>query len=320
MGSLIEVITTQAEAGNKSRRESKPKTSFWASESETMAFDIYHKWMGTPPTNPMEGETVMMLTMRKMSEVAVTSLMRKAQVLIKKFSNDERVYFEWGPHKVPVSGYPDAGVWIDGEIALVEIKTYYGQHNHVEVTAGRVKEGYLKQLAIYQYHYKIRHGILLMINQGTGEMTEFDLYQNPDNPYHFACPDNEKEFNLEETFKRWEKIYVENILPKKEPAIDYQYKYDIYALDWSKVSAANISAARNNQKVLGDWQVKYSDYKDLIISRQGTVPGYTEEELDHIRQVTAGYSSRNSGLVRFEDSPESTAGDIKIPTKPLIIK
>lgn len=320
MGSLIEIINHQAESGNQSRRQSKPKTSFWASESEAMAFDIFHKWMGTPPTNPMEGETVMMLTMRKMSEVAAVSLMRKAGILVKRFANDERMYFEWGQHKVPISGYPDAGVWIDNEVAIVEIKTFYGTHHEMDISAGRVKLPYLKQLAIYMYHHKIRHGILLMINQGTGTMYEFDLYQNPDNPYHFACPDNEVEFNLEETFKRWEKIYVENILQKKEPAIEYRYKYDLKTLDWSKVSAADISAARNNKKVLGDWQVKYSDYKDLVISREGTVPGYTDEELDFIRTATAGYSQRNSGLVKFEAPAGSDHRDIKMPAKPLIIK
>ena len=321
MGSLIDTINQQAESKNEDRHKAKPKTSFWASESEAMAFDIYHKWMGTPETNPMEGETIMMLTMRKMSEVAVTSLMRKANVLVKRFSNDERVYFEWGPHKVPVSGYPDAGVVTDGALALVEIKTYYGQHNHIEVTAGRVKLSYLKQLAIYMYHHKVQHGILLMINQGTGEMTEFDLYQDEKNPYHFLCPDNTVEFNLEETFKRWEKIYVENILPKKEPAIEYQYKYDVFTLDWSKVSAANISAARNGKKVLGDWQVKYSNYKDLIISRQGTVPGYTAEELDHIRKVTTGYANRNSKMVQYEPGPDVAAKlAVPLPAKPLIIK
>lgn len=320
MGSLIETITYQAETQNNRRRTTKPKTSFWASESESMAFDIYHKWMGTEPTNPMGGETVAMLMMRKMTELAITSLLRKSSILVKRFSNEERVYFKWGKHKIPVSGYPDAGVYIDGEVALVEIKTYYGQHNHIEVTAGRVRLGYLKQLAIYMFYFKVKHGILLMVNQGTGEMTEFDLYQKDSDPLHFFCPDNEIEFTLKDTFERWEKIYAENILPKKEPAIEYQYKYDIYSLDWSKVSTTDISKARNGKKVLGDWQVKYSEYKDLIISRQGTTPGYSNEELDYIRKVTTGYSDRNSGMVRFESPPGELNSAPKIPPKPIIIK
>lgn len=317
MGSLIETINASAVDLNKLKRGEKKKTSFWASETEAMAFDIYHKWLGTPETNPMEGETLMMLTMRKLTETAVVEALENAKILIKQFANDERIYFEWGEHKVPISGYPDAGVMIDEQAAIVEIKTYYGQHNHVEVTAGRVKLHYLKQLAIYLYHLKIPHGILLMINQGTGEMTEFDLYQNPDNPYHFACPDNDIEFNLLDTFRRWEKIYVENILPRREPAIEKVYKYDIYKLDWSKVSMADISKARNGHKVLGDWEVKYSSYKDLIVERQKTSLGYTNEEIDYIRQVTDGYSRRASGMVKFVEEDEPAEA---MPAKPKIIK
>lgn len=324
MGSLIETMSEQAEANNKLRGEKKKKTSFWASETEAMAFDIYHTWMGTPQTNTMGGETVMMLTMRSMSEKSAVALMRKANILVKRFTNDERVYFEWGENKVPISGYPDAGVYLDGETAIVEIKTYYGQHNHIQVTGGKVRTSYLKQLAIYLYHFKVTHGILLMINQGTGEMTEFDLYQNPENPYHFTCPDNEIEINLLDTFKRFEQIYVDHILPRKEPPIEYVYKYPIETLNFDKLSSADISAARNGRKVLGDWQVKYSNFKDLIIQRQGTVPGYTEAELAYILERTRGYSSRaKPGVIKFE---ELSQGDGRngsgpgIPIKPIIIK
>lgn len=321
MGSLIETINTSAVDTNKLKRGEKKKTSFWASETESMAFDIYHKWIGTPATNPMQGETLMMLTMRKMSEEATVALLENAGVLLKRFTNDERVYFEWGPNKVPVSGYPDAGVAIDGSEAIVEIKTYYGQHNDVEVKAGRVRLSYLRQLAIYMYYFKMEHGILLMINQGTGEMTEFDLYQifspNPNSPLHFICPDNDIEFNLEETFKRWDKIYVENILPRVEPAIEFTYKYDIYKLDWSKISSSDISKARNGHKVLGDWAVKYSDFKNLIVEKQGTTLGYTNQEIDYIRKVTEGYSRRASGMVKFVEEPESAPVG-PMPLKPLI--
>lgn len=316
MGSLIETIEASAVDLNKLKRGEKKKTSFWASQTEAMAFDIYHQWIGTPETNPMEGETLMMLTMRKMSEEAVVELLENAGILLKRFANEERVYFEWGPNKVPISGYPDAGVSIDGGEAIVEIKTYYGQHNHVEVTAGRVRLSYLRQLAIYMFHFKMQHGILLMINQGTGEMTEFDLYQQ-ENPYHFICPDNDIEFNLEDTFKRWEKIYVENILPRVEPPIEKIYKYDIYKLDWSKVSTSDISKARNGVKVLGDWEIKYSSYKNLIVERQNTTLGYTNEEIDYIRKITEGYSRRSSGAIKFVEEPESEPVG-PMPLKPLI--
>jgi hypothetical protein len=277
----------------------KKKTSFWASESETMAFEIYHRWMATEPTNPITGEKLIMLSMRKLTEVAIVDLMRKAGILVENLSNDERCYFEWGPNKVPISGYPDAVISHNKEKIVVEIKTYYGGKQHSEIRIGIVKTNYLKQLAIYMYHLKISHGILLMVNQGTGEKFEYELYRKEDNPYYFICTDNDIEINLEETFKRFEKIYVENILTQKEPAIEYQYKYDINKINWDEISSDKISKARANKAVIGDFQIKYSDFKDLIIERQNTTPGYTDEELKTIRQLTDGYSIKKANKVKF---------------------
>jgi len=280
----------------------KKKTTFWASESETMAFDIFHRFMGTEPTNPISEEKLMMLQMRKLTEMAVIEFLRKSGTLIPRLTNDERCFFEWGQNKVPISGYPDAGIKVGKEEIIVEVKTYYGGKQHSEIRIGNVKPSYLKQLAIYLYHFKIKHGILLMINQGTGERFEYDLYQQPKNKYHFICPDNSVEINLEETFKRFEKIWIENIHPQKEPEIEFIYKYDIEKINWEEITASAISKARNGHAVIGDWAVKYSDFKDLIIERQGTVPGYTPEELNRIKELTAGYSTKKSNQVRFDPS------------------
>jgi len=300
--SVIEILDQEIKLSREEDYLGKEKTSFWASETETMAFDIYHRWMKTDPTNPMDEEKMMMLKMRKLTEDAVVFYLQKSGQVIDRLTNQERCYFEWGPKKVPISGYPDLGLLYEGEEIIVEVKTYYGGKQHSEIRIGKIKEAYVKQLAIYLYHFKIKHGVLLMINQGTGERFEFDIYNVEGNPYHFICPDNEIEVNLEDTFKRWEKIYVNNILKKKEPKIEYQYKYDIENIDWENTPAGTISSARNNKAVIGDWQVKYSDWKDLIVKKQGTTLGYTPEELKRIRELTAGYSTKKLNQVRFDPS------------------
>ena len=297
--SIIELLDQTIKLNQEEEYLNKEKTSFWASESETMAFDIYHRWMKTEPTNPITEEKLMMLQMRKLTEEAIVSNLRRSGLVIESLTNGERCYFEWGPHKVPISGYPDLGLKYEKEKIIIEVKTYYGDKQHSEIRNGHVKTSYLKQLAIYMFYTKLKHGVLLMVNQGTGERFEFDLYQVKGNKYHFICPDNTIEINLEETFKRWEKIYIENILKKKEPKIEYQYKYDIEKIDWDNTSASKISKARNNHAVIGDWQVLYSDFKDLIIKKQGTVPGYTPEELNRIKELTAGYSTKKANQVRF---------------------
>lgn len=298
--SVVALIDEAVKLSQDENYAGKEKTSFWASETETMAFDIFHRWQKTPPTNPIDEEKLMMLKMRKLTEEAVVHFIKKSGRLIDRLTNEERCYFEWGPNKVPISGYPDLGILFDNEEVVIEIKTYYGGKQHSEIRVGHIKEAYLKQLAIYLYHFKIKHGVLLMINQGTGEKFEFDLYQNGNNPYHFICPDNEIDINLEDTFKRWEKIWLENIKTGIEPEPEFLYKYDIEKIDWNNISPSAIAKARNNKYVIGDWQVKYSDYKDLIIKKQGTVLGYTPEEIKRIRELTAGYSTKLTNQVRFD--------------------
>ena len=141
-----------------------------------------------------------------------------------------------------------------------------------------------------------------MINQGTGEMFEYEIYQNDKNPYHYICPDNDTEVDLKAVFKRFEKIWLKNVKPKKEPPIELIYKYDIEKINWDETSAGAISKARNNHAVIGDWEIKYSDFKDLIIKRQKTCPGYSAVELSRIRELTAGYSTKKSNKVRFDPS------------------
>ncbi len=298
MATIIPLIDDAIKLSREEEYLGKEKTSFWASETELMAFEIYHRWVGTKPTNPITEEKLMMLKMRKLTEEAIVLFLRKSGALIEKFSNDERCYFEWGPHKVPISGYPDVGVNIGGEEIIVEIKTYYGGMQHNKIRNGGVRESYLKQLAIYMYHWKIKHGILFMVNQGTGERFEFELYQEG-NEYHYICPDNGVEIDMLSVFKRFEKIWIENVKEKKEPEIEFQYKYDIEKIDWDEMSAGRISKARNNKAVIGDWSVIYSDFKDMIVKKQGTTLGYTDKEIARIKELTDGYTSKKSNQVKF---------------------
>ena len=299
---VIELINQAIVDTRDEEYAGKKKTTFWASESEVMAFDVYHRWKGTPATHPMSEEKQMMLKMRKLTEEAVVHFLRRSGTIIDRFTNDERVFFEWGKNKVPISGYPDIGLKVGNEEIIVEVKTYYGGKNHSEVRGGKVKTSYLKQLAIYLWHFKLDHGVMLMINQGTGEMFEFDLYRQGGDEYVFTCPDNEIMIDLKEVFMRWEKIWVENIQKDVEPKIEFTYKYPIEKIDWENTSADAIRKARGNHAVIGDWQCKYSDFKGIIAEREGTTLGYTDAELKRIRELTAGYSTKKSNQVRFDPS------------------
>ena len=265
-----------------------------------MAVDIFHRWIGTEPTNPITEEKLMMLKMRKLTEEAIVYYLKRSGKLIEKLSNEERCFFEWGKHKTPISGYPDAGIKLGNESVLVEVKTYYGGYQHSQIRIGKIKLSYLKQLAIYMYYFKIKRGLLLMVNQGTGERFEYDLYQKGNNEYHFICPDNAIEFSLKEVFARFEKIWVKNIKTKKEPKIEDLYKDDIEKINWDEMPSSVISKARNNKAVVGSWRVKYSDFKDMIVEKQGVELGYSDKEIKRIKELTAGYSTKTKNTIRFD--------------------
>jgi hypothetical protein len=101
--------------------------------------------------------------------------------------------------------------------------------------------------------------------------------------YHVeTCFGVEKEismrYNIKElALERWKKLdkYIaDNIVP--EP--DYVYKYPVDSVEVASQSKWQLEKAINGEKVLGDWQVAYSPYKEKILEVDGLSPGYTEEE------------------------------------------
>jgi hypothetical protein len=269
-------------------KERHAKNSYWCGEAETPVFDLYHKWIGTPPTNPMDAEKFIVFSAGKMMETSLVSTLTKMG-LVKEMTGDEQARVEMTRQGIPVTGYIDA-IFTNGN--PLEVKSFYGDYQAKELRSGKPRESYLKQLAMYMDFLGKDNGKLIYMDRGTGEMFEFDLVRTSDLKY--KCLN--VEFDLDDTYKRWARLYNNNIVPRKEPsAWENRYKIPVQEIDWSKVSNADISKARNNHKVIGDgWKINYSSYKNLILDRQGTVAGYTKEELDYIIKITRGYSSKKN--------------------------
>lgn len=268
---------------NLIREEQKKKESFWASDAEKSAFDIYHKFMGTPETNPPDGKTLWRFKCGELAEDGVVEALKKEDLI--EHGGDEQLRVELQYQNITITGKVDI-ILKDGN--LFEAKSFYGPYMESDFKKGIVKTNYLKQLATYLYALKKAVGYLFMVPMPMGEFYQFQLVQYA--PGKFRC--NDIEFDLIEEFDRWVKIYNENVLPKKEPVCEYRYKYPIEEIDWSKISKADITKARNGHKVIGDWQVLYSPYKKLIIEREGTKEGYSAEEMALIKELTKGYSSK----------------------------
>jgi len=275
-------------AENETQREKK---SFWATDAEKPVFDLYHQWIGTPATNPIDAEKLVMFQSAKMTELALVAQLQALGILQKPKQTfwdrllgkeDKQFRVEMVREGVPVTGYID-GLFVDG--TPLEVKTFYGEYQAKELKAGKPKTAYLKQLAVYMDFLNVDKGKLIYMDRGTGEMYEFTLVREGNN---FKCLTIE--FDITDTYKRWARLYKNNILPMIEPKSEYVYKYPIEQI--KTASKATISAARTNKAVHGDWQIKYSPYKDLLIEREGCGLGYSDEELRQIKELTKGYSSK----------------------------
>lgn len=274
------MLIQQIQAYYDSLEDTHEKKSFWASDVEKPLFDLYHSFIGTKPTNPPDAEKMMMFTVGKMTEVALVETFLKMGLV----ATTEQEHIQMEREGIPISGYIDVQ-FTDG--VLGEIKSYYGDYQSRELEAGKPKLSYLKQLAVYMDFKQATTGKLIYIHRGTGEMFEFILERVGT---IFTCRDIV--FDITETYRRWAKLYNENILPKVEPKSEYRYKIPLATIDWRTLSKSDIQKARNNQKVIGDgWQVQYSNYKDLLLAREGVQPGYTEAELQLINEATTGYTT-----------------------------
>ncbi len=294
MTNLIEVF--KEDFLKTSDEEKREKKSFWASECETPLFDLYHKWIGTEPTNPLDLNGIMIMNTGKMLELSLVEILEKKGIA-KIIDEQTRVEFELEEYGIKVSGYVDA--ILQNDIPL-EIKTFYGDYQERDLQMGKARSSYMKQLAIYMYYLKASKGILLYINRGNGNMYQFDLLRQgtkfrlvKKRDEYGRIIDAEDVFDLADTFKRWADLYKNHIVPKIEPKSEFRYKIPVNEIDWNTISKTDISKARNNQKVIGDsWQVAYSAYKDLIIEREGSTLGYSDEELAIIKEKTKGYTSK----------------------------
>lgn len=281
------IVTQMQEYLDKCAHEHdvKTKNSFWASEAELPLFDLYHRWKGTEATNPPQAEKQMMFMAAKMMELAIIDMLVKVG-LMEKQEKQERIDIE--REGIKISGYVD-GIMSNG--VPIEIKSFYGPYMAEELKMCRPKTSHLKQLAIYMDALGQTKGKLFYVDRGLGTTYEFTLERLPNGVFKCCTA----EFDINDTYKRWGKLYREHILTDIEPKSEFRYKIPIDEIDWNKLSASDISKARNNKMVIGDsWEVQYSSFKDLIIQREGTCLGYTEAELAKIKELTKGYMKKSN--------------------------
>lgn len=281
----------------------KQKVSFWATESESSAFELYHSFKGTPVTNPIDAETKFALGMRKKLEETMVDSFKDLGIYVEPepFTTTDGIYVEKpDQHRVDmerlgirISGYMDAIILEEGKKIPVEIKTSYGPYAKRDLDNCMPKLSYLKQLAQYMDYMGAFTGYLVQSHFKESflidNIYQFTLVRNGD---IFTC--GQQSFNLfEDVYKRYKMIWDTYIVLDIEPKSEYRYKYPLDTIDWKSVGSVKISKARNGKAVIGDWQVQYSGYKNLIAEKEGSELGYDDDEIALIKKLTAGFTTWN---------------------------
>lgn len=266
--------------------ESKVREAFYPSDFGKSDLEIYLSMRGIGKTNPPKWNE----TLKWGAGIGVEDKMMevlKYNGVIHEFYDqlfDGRVEME--REGVVIHGYIDGMNKTDEPIEIKSInnKNFFDIKSYKE---GKPRSNYVGQLAVYMDFLGKEIGYLFVAS--VDGLNTFWLVCRKFGDGKYRCGEIEVDINAE--YKKWSNI-KKLIKEKKMPNIfQHQYKYPLESIDWRSVSKTAISKARNNSAVIGDWQVQYSDWKDLIVKLQGTSLGYTNKELLYIHEQTKGYTT-----------------------------
>lgn len=287
--------------------EPKERTHFWATENSKCKRALYWKWFGEPASNPIQPRNLQIMSIGNKVEDQLVEDWSKMGILVER-----QKYIKIERNGILVSGKIDAIIkeTLDSGEQVetpVEVKSYYGDYQEIKLFNLEPNESYAKQLAIYMDALGKNRGILYLVNRGTGRQFQF-IVSKLEDKYSidlatYVLEDENVEdskeklvyecgflkFNLDDAYNHFKDTF-ESIKSHTLPIPPFQYKYPLEAL--KKAKTRDISKARNNKGVYGDWECKYCDYKNKCLKEQGIEVGYSEEELKVINEITKGYSKK----------------------------
>lgn len=268
--------------------DERTKKAFYASDYGKPLFDLWCAFRGIPPTNPPEWYDTLKWGAGKGAEMAMLKVLKDSDIVNDTYVQERDGRIEIQREGVQINGYIDA---ITKQGKPIEIKTINNKNSFdiLKYRKQSPRENYVGQLSIYLDAKDLESGYLFV--SSIDGLDRFWFEAQRIGFRKFKCGD--VVVDLDKQYKKWSE-FKRNYLDRgedKEYFSEYQYKYDIEKLDWKKVSKNDIQKARNGQKVIGDWQVQWSPWKDLIIQQQGQTLGYTKEEIVRIKELTDGYTN-----------------------------
>lgn len=267
------------------------KKNFSASDFGKPLIDLYFAFTAEPVSNPPEWADTLKWGAGKGVEEQMLLILKMNNLVKEDYNQKQDGRIELKYKSIQINGYIDA-LSVNGiplEIKSINNKNAYDIGKY---ESGTPRENYVGQLATYMEAKGEKRGFLFIASIDGLNHFWFECTSLGNGKYKCGTVT----VDLYKEWDRWVELkgridLVKANAPYQEYLWEYVYKYPVAELDWHKISATDISKARNGHKVLGDWQVTYSPWKDTIVKLQGDTLGYTNEELSMIKEKTEGYTT-----------------------------
>ena len=153
-------------------------------------------------------------------------------------------------------------------------------------------------------------GFILSISRANGKMWLSEIVHLG----HLVYECKGFTFDLGEEYKRWRKIMEDNIIPLKEPKLEYFYHPKMSNELLAKYPDDKIKKAIKGERVLSDhrWRYQYSSFKDLVIKKEAEMKGvdpeslcvYTQEETQFMMDyLNVEWKQTKRGMCLYKKKP-----------------
>lgn len=254
--------------------------------------DLYFRMTNTPQTNPPTWHDKLKWGAGLGVEKEMLRVLKDSGIVPEEYDQDTHGVISKEIDGVTITGHMDGNTSLDKTGIPIEIKSINNANKWdiKKYEQGNPRDNYVGQLSMYMYLTDSDTGHLFVASVDGINRFYFECKKISDGIYQCG----NVTVDVKKEIERLIKLYKENVLLNKIPDImEKRYKYPVEDIDWEKISSDKISKARNNRAVIGDWEVQYSPWKNLIVEMQGDTVGYTPEELKIINDKTSGYSTWN---------------------------
>lgn len=261
----------------------RDRRAHYASSALSCLRDLYWELTGVPITNPPDFKQSMTMSIGKwIEEGLLKDVIGKLHFFGVHLAGDQ----------IPVGGSnPGWDGYLDALVCervgekfqtpvVIEIKTAHGYGADLLHCTLEIKDGYLVQVGLYlkDLHEKgiTKEGVLLYVllsDKNFGEVVavrvRYDVESNTAIAYEGQRLDGSvqvlnQRIALSPILARLEKLN-KHVEEKKEPAPDYKYKRELTPEFLAKQTDNALKQAAAGEKILGDWQPRYSRYFNRIL-------------------------------------------------------